>query len=539
MIRPVASAFGLYLGVALLATGAPPERSSLLGFGGDPESSVWFLRWWPWAVLHGADPFTSHLVYAPGGYSMAWATSVPTASLLAAPVTLLFGPVETFDALTLLAHPLAAGTGFLLAFEMTGEMAASLVAGFLFGFSGYENGQVLGHLNLDLVFLLPVAVLLAVRRARGRLGRGTFVAATGAVLAAQFGLSSEVFATSVLSGGLLLVVLLARARDRGAMLRIGVECVAATAFALVLISPMLVGMARHAREMPDFVNAPGAYSNDLLNLVVPTRAEALHDGGTEAIAARFGGNGEEQDLYLGLPLLAIVLGFAVRSRGWRSSVAVTIGLLALASLGPRLHVAGTAWPVRLPWAAVEHLPLLRAALPCRLGVYVALGSSVAAACWMAERGRRWARTAAGLLACVFLLPGWARASWTPVQVPSLFSDPRLADGLAGGNVLLLPFTSGDTMLWQAVSGMRFAQAGGLLSFIPLGFQHEKVALSLVRNEAEAGFVVDLLAFARRHEVRLLVEGTGTGASIRAALGASGWRLRRIGGVTVVEVGVAR
>ena len=466
---------------------------------------------------------------------MAWATSVPTASLLAAPVTLVWGPITAFNALTLLAHPLAGLGGFLLLQEVAGVMLASLVGGFLFGFSGYENGQVLGHLNLDLVFLLPLLVLLAVLRARGRLGRRLFVMLMALTLAAQFGLSSEVFATAVLSGGLLLVGGLGvgdRRRAAGLM----VECGWALAGAVLLVLPMLISMQRHAHEMPEFLNPPSVYSNDLLNLIVPTRAELLHGALTERIVRRFTGNGEEQDLYLGLPLLVIVALSVRRASGWRMAALVATGVLAVASLGPALQVGGSLTGVLLPWWLPEHLPLLRGALPCRLGVYVALGASVAAGLWIAERPG-WARLGAGLLACACLLPGWARQSWTRAEVPCLFSGEQASRVLDGG-ALLLPFTSGDTMLWQAVSGMDFVQVGGVLSFIPLAFQHEPVMLSLERNEAGGGFAAELAALVRRHGVRHVVLGPGTGGSIRAALDATGWRRREVCGAEIVDVGAA-
>ena len=94
------------------------------------------------------------------------------------------------------------------------------------------------------------------------------------------------------------------------------------------------------------------------------------------------------------------------------------------------------------------------------------------------------------------------------------------------------------MLWQAVSGMDFVQVGGVLSFIPLAFQHEPVTLSLERNEAGGGFAAELAALVRRHGVRHVVLGPGTGGSIRAALDATGWRRRDVCGAEIVDVGAA-
>ena len=83
---------------------------------GSPDSDVfvWALRWWPWAIGHGANPLLSHVVWAPTGYNVAWTTTVPVAAIVVSPVTLAFGPVVAFDVLSLVAPALAAWTAYLL-----------------------------------------------------------------------------------------------------------------------------------------------------------------------------------------------------------------------------------------------------------------------------------------------------------------------------------------------------------------------------------------------------------------------------------------
>src|SRR5438094_407194 len=85
------------------------------------------------------------------------------------------------------------------------SIAPSLVGGYLFGFSTYELGQLSGHPNLALVALVPVAVLLVVRRMAGDLSPRRFVLLLTAVLVGQFLVSTEVALTLALFGGLALV----------------------------------------------------------------------------------------------------------------------------------------------------------------------------------------------------------------------------------------------------------------------------------------------------------------------------------------------
>ena len=521
--------FAFSLLATLLLAGPHDLSQGLYGFGNDPETFVWYLAWWPWAIGHGHDPFHSGLVFVPEGYSMEWGTSVPTASLLALPATLLWGPVVAFNLLTLAAHPLAATAMFLLGRELTGDVAASLPAGLLFGFSGYENGQVLGHLNLDLVFLVPLMVLVVVRRARLRVGRAAFILLLAFLLTAQFGLSMELFATAILSAAVAASCLAVADKGiRQALPGLALEAAASLLVVAVLVSPLLVDMARYARDVPGYVNPPSMYSNDIANLVVPTGAEAL----SSRLAASFTGNFEEQDLYLGAPLLLVLCLFSRVADRRGMALLATLAALVLLSLGPVLHLDGRTLPVPLPWALMAHVPLLRGALPCRLGLFVALTASVIAALWCADRTRR-SRLWLGGLACLCLIPGLARASWTVVERPCLFT-PAAIDASFGpdANLLVLPFGSGDSMLWQAVSGLRFRQSGGLLSFVPVDYQADPLTLALLRSQPGENFATELAAFAGRHGTQWVIAGPGTGGLLRAALADVGLPTRTICGVDV-------
>lgn len=82
-----------YIFLSLLSYGRALDwhRFLLANVGGDAWSFVWFLNWWPWSIMHGHNPLYSSFVYAPHGYDLTWATAVPTAALLALPITLIFG----------------------------------------------------------------------------------------------------------------------------------------------------------------------------------------------------------------------------------------------------------------------------------------------------------------------------------------------------------------------------------------------------------------------------------------------------------------
>jgi len=51
----------------------------------DPQIFIWCFQWWPHAIAQRLDAFHPRIVWAPQGVDLAWVTSVPLLSLIAAP----------------------------------------------------------------------------------------------------------------------------------------------------------------------------------------------------------------------------------------------------------------------------------------------------------------------------------------------------------------------------------------------------------------------------------------------------------------------
>jgi hypothetical protein len=105
----------LFFGPHLL----PHPGRAMFGSGRDPEIFVWSFAWWQHALGAGENPFVSHAVYAPDGINLAWATSVPGLAIPFAPLTLLAGPVASYNLAALLLPAVAAWTAFLLCRHLT------------------------------------------------------------------------------------------------------------------------------------------------------------------------------------------------------------------------------------------------------------------------------------------------------------------------------------------------------------------------------------------------------------------------------------
>ena len=517
-----------------------------VGFGGDPIAFAWFLNWWPFAIRHGLDPLLSQYVWFPQGDNVTWDTSIPLAALLGLPATLLGGPVLAYNLLALTAPVLAGWTAFLLARELTADWAASLAGGYLFGFSSYQLGQMLGHLDLEMTFVVPLVALLCLRRGRGGIGRRNFIVGLVLLLLAQFGLAAEVLATMCALGAVSWTIfwLCTPSGGRAAIGRLAVDVLVAALIATILAAPFLLYMIKGVPDVSIPADAVRVYSADILNFVVPTSVTFFGRLAAAPLASRFAGNPAEQDAYLGLPLIGIMALYFGGGIGDRHARALLLTLIVFVvfSLGPVLHVAGRDTGLPLPWALVQDMPLLKSALPTRLAMYVDLCAAMAVALWLADRSAR--RPAARLvlagLACLALLPNRPGLPWRPWPAPAFFTPRHVREVLGPEpNVLILPFSqAGPGLAWQLDAGMGFTQSGGYVGFTPRRETTWDSVGALTKGIVVPSFGIDLTAFCVMHRVDFILLGPGTPPALAAAIAALGWPRRTDRDVSVVRVPAA-
>src|SRR5580765_5417621 len=85
------AAFAAYLATSILFFGKPilaDPGGTYMGWGADPTTFIWYLRWWPYAIGHLINPLYTHLLWAPDGISLAGSNPLPGPSVLASPLTL-------------------------------------------------------------------------------------------------------------------------------------------------------------------------------------------------------------------------------------------------------------------------------------------------------------------------------------------------------------------------------------------------------------------------------------------------------------------
>ena len=300
--------FAGYTLVSLVYFGLPlllEPGSQFVGKGKDATIFIWSFAWWPHAILHGENPFFSHAVWAPVGYNLAWATTVPGLALLFAPLTLIAGPVGAYNIAAILLPAAAAWTAFVLCRYLTGSVWASLVGGYLFGFSSYIVQRAgLGQLHMTSVFLLPLVVLIVLRFLDGGLTGTGVIVRLGPLLALQILLSTEVLFTLSLALAAALVCCFAFVNSRRERIRRLLPCLAgAYVAAAVLTEPFLYYV---------FAGAGSAglgqqyFPADIANYIVPPDWGLVAGDSAAAIATSFPDMTRGQEAYIGLPTLVII-----------------------------------------------------------------------------------------------------------------------------------------------------------------------------------------------------------------------------------------
>lgn len=432
---------------------------------GDSESFSLYLSWNVHALTHGKNPFFIDNLYAPGGMDLGNALSLPSVSLLVAPVTAAFGGTAGYNAAFLTAIALGAIAVYLLARELTGSVVGSVLAGALMVVSPYVTGHALGHLNLQWTFGLPLLAFLVVRWYRRRLRTGWFVAWVALVVAFTIGASTELLVTESLFALVALAVAWAAlpAAERPRLAR-SVPWLALGAVAgAVVASPVII--AGLTTGIPsDVANDPSLYSTDLTNLVAPTHLTLVGDSFFAELRESWFGNESENTGYLPVTLVALVVATAVAVRGrLQAGLWAFAGIAMVASFGPVLRIAGAA-TVPLPWALVERVPGLDHALPGRFSAFVYMALCLVVAVAWSRRGRfGWLVLAAAGGSIVLLLPNFARMAF-PAQASDAQADTidvvrDVVD--PGENVLVVPVGQwGPGMRWMDDLDFSFEMPSG-------------------------------------------------------------------------------
>ncbi|MGH7789463.1 MAG: hypothetical protein ACRERC_21505 [Candidatus Binatia bacterium] len=466
----------LFAGLAVVMTWPLARHlSTHLPLGrADLWQNLWNFWWWKTALLErGQSPYTTDLLFHPYGAPLAFHTHSELNQLAFLPINTLFGPVAAYGTAILAALTLAGFAAYLLARELVGDARAALVAGVIFAFYPHQMEELIEHLNLATIGVLPLACLFflrALRRggARNAVALGLCLAAT--VLAAQH------YAVFLL---LLLPLLggfeLAPPRRAGAagVARIasglGVAALVAAALAGPFMLPLLSALAGGGEMVKPFRDDRGI---DLAFLLLPPDFHPLFGGLTRGYHRAHRSNPAVAFYdYLGwIPLLLACAAWPLVRTTRRLQAWLVAGVVFfILACGTRPLIAGTTIDLTLPHAWFAALPLLQTLRHAhRFIVVTMLALAVLAAAGTARLSAGGRRRWLAPLAVALVLFEYA---WLPYPVQRV-SFPSYLEVLArdpqAGAVLDIPFGFGGStainQAYQTVHGRPIA--GGYVSVAP-------------------------------------------------------------------------
>jgi hypothetical protein len=458
-----------------------PSTTTTCGCG-DAARFIWFFKWPAYALTHGHSPLYSPLLFHPTGINLLNDTSVLALGVALAPVTWVGGPVAAMNVALTLAPVLSALAMFVLLRRWVAWEPAAFIGGLVYGFSPFLVTELaLNQLNIAFLAIPPLVVLavdeLLVRQRRSPYPTGVALAA---LLVVQFFVSTEVLVITALFA-VVAVVLMAgfvSLRQPGEIGPRTGHALRGSATAVGVAAVVLAYPLWFLLRGPAHLTGP-IWSNGALVQFGNTFTSFWRPGGFEqiqSVALRFGGyQGPTLPVlgYLGPGVIVVaVVGVLVWRHDRRLLLFGALGVVAaVLSLGP-----GHGYWV--PWQLVEKLPWVGDIVEVRFSVVLILCSSILVAVAI-DRFRTWLQSrpaklplgpgwVAAALAVVMLIPTavalWPNVPLTTraVELPAWYAE--VGATLPPGQVLLsypVPFSGlQSSQAWQALNGMRYAQAGG-------------------------------------------------------------------------------
>ena len=314
--------------------------AELAGHGGDAYQNLWNMWWFERAMETGSNPWYTNMLHQPGGTTLLFHTLSPLNSLLAIPLSWIFGQPAAYNIIFIFTFVASAFTMYLLVFELFGSRWGAFLAGVAFSFSHYHFAHAQGHLNLASMQWVPLFLLGLLRTWRYRRIKDGVLMGVALVLTTFTEMYYAIFSITIA----LMATLVKVAREPKKVFEGSIiKAVSAGAGIWLVTGGVLVGAMIYTWINTQFVKAhdPRWFSADLQGFFVPGWISAW-SGFFEGTWSKWTGNTAENSWYLGYSLIFISsLSFFLRpkkTRPWAWLALMILGLVL--SLGPVLHWGG-------------------------------------------------------------------------------------------------------------------------------------------------------------------------------------------------------
>lgn len=405
-----------YAILAFLFWGIPIKFNFINGIHvlNDPAFYLWSFKWWPYAISHGINPFVTKAFWSPFGQNLTWTTSLPSIAISMWPITECFGPVLTYNLITVISLALAPFGIYLINIQLGLKKEAAIFGGMVLFFSSYIWGQLLGHLNLYVVFVIIYLIYLYVLRFKHVISKKIYITLFTLLLSFQFGISNEIYSTFVVFsavGFLLLFLLYLKNKPcQKEIINLGIETVISIILSAIVLSPYIYYILHDYVQLSIGNNIIVA---DPLNYFIPTPLNLLFGNLFTNISSKFAipGNYVEEGAYLGLPLIIILTNFAcstIKNLRKKNTLLVFILILfwvsVLSSFGTSLRILNQQTTIPMPWLIFGKMPLIKQALPARFTLYVDIIASIIAAIWFEKFDKKILKYVISVATIIFLIP---------------------------------------------------------------------------------------------------------------------------------------
>ncbi len=431
-----------------------PTRANRLD-SPDALLNSWIVSW----NLHGLRHDPGHLydtnIFFPEKGTLAYSENLVTAALIAAPVAAFTDdPIVLFNTVLFGAFVLTGVATFILAYDLTGDRLAALLAGFIFAFAPYRFAHI-PHLQLQLAFGIPLSLFL-VRRIV--IGTKPGAAAVGFALTAALTFGSSVYYTVFVATVAPVVALaelmtLDRSKRGAGVGRLALAGAAAVLLTLPLAIPYLdklrSGTVRSLEAASNFSAGITEYLSSFswAHALLPKAAEPLFPG----------------FVALGLTIAALVARSRDSARKW---CWVAVGGVGVAlSFGPALGLFSFLYRVAAPYRALR--------VPSRAGVLFLLAVAVLAAIGLTRIRRRGFRRALVVIAAVECVAAPLPLRFDAPIYPAIYKDVEALTGPGALVELPLPppeqFQDNAIFVYRSIYHRR-GLVNGYSGFIPQSYR---------------------------------------------------------------------
>jgi hypothetical protein len=464
----------------------------------DPTLFIWFIEWWPFAIIHHLNPFVTAYMWAPEGVkNLLWLNAIPGLSIIFSPLTVLIGPVFTYNIIALLNPALSAFFAYILIKYITKNTPASAISAYIYGFSSYIMGN--SDMNVFFICLIPLIVYLFLLKYDYKINTAFYIIISASILALEFLISPEIYLIILfiaIISMLIYILFIIKNKKNEYLSKFIINSfyfILSYVFSIAFISPFLFIMLESVSKSPKYPMNPISWSTYIINLILP--GPVIFFGG-KLFYEIFHFRIRETASYLGIPIFIMLIWFAYeqwkkKSKFFTGKYLLTLlSVILIFSLGPFLHLNGNNTNIPLPWYIFYKMPLIGKVIPIRFMLFAFLILSIIIGLWISSPNSSPALNKTTKYIILFL----AIISFIPNQfyfdsnshMPRFFYKKEYKRYIKeNSNVLIIPFSnSGYSLLYQAYTKNYFKLAGGYndITFIPSSYSNSLIFKHLTYNK---------------------------------------------------------